>query len=361
MDKTYFLEQKTICPRLSVPITEEEFSALAGARRVLSESLEFEQRYELLVGNFISMELAFTELCLRSAVERSYAYPDLAKVIQEANRHIVNILTAARSYIDQVKQDFKFLPLDPEFLVSANLLFNKEYDGSLFYRFMEALRNYTQHRAFPATNFSDSSLDHESSGWAEKLTIQAVKEQLFLDKKFKRKFLEDLPEKIDLRHASREYVRGLGNVHIALRALVQQKVIEARELVDKTIKIYRDAGASSNTALCARKFGDEPQDVPVMNDWDDVRAKLAAKNGRSIDLWPRRRGGEPSGADLQELRARAKHTVAQAARIVDLPLEQWEKYEAGLRIPASVHVYYLLQTNQHPTHDVICRPNSPDK
>jgi len=77
------------------------------------------------------------------------------------------------------------------------------------------LRNYTQHRAFPATGFSSSLvLDHDASGWVDSLTITASKELLFQDKKFKTKFLDGIPEKVDLRQYGRDYVRGLGKAHM---------------------------------------------------------------------------------------------------------------------------------------------------
>lgn len=353
---TYVLEQRIIGRRKTVTITEDEFLALENARHVLSEALEFEQRYELLVGNFIAMELAITELCLRSTVEPQYAYSDIARVIQETNRHIVNLLTAARSYIDQVKQDFKMLPLNPTFFEAVKTLLREEYDSSLEYRFMEALRNYTQHCAFPATGFSDAAvLDHDANGWAESLTISASKEELFQDKEFKQKFLEALPAKIDLRHYGRGYVRCLGKAHIALRSLVDPMVVESRNLLDTTIKTYSDGGAHPTVGLGARRLGTQPQDIPVLTDWDDVRLKLAKKNSSPVDLWPRPRGRELSGAALRTSREGAGHTIEQAARWALVPPARWAQYEAGLRMPESVHVLYLLQTDQHPTHEVIPR------
>tara|TARA_B100001105_G_C22396884_1_gene447168 strand:+ start:339 stop:1448 length:1110 start_codon:yes stop_codon:yes gene_type:complete len=358
---TYVLEQRIIGTKKTVAITEDEFLALKEARQVLSDALEFEQRYELLIGNFIAMELSITELCLRSSIEPQYAYSDIARSIQETNRHIVNLLTAARSYIDQVKQDFKTLPLIPTFLESAADLMHQEYDGSLEYRFMEALRNYTQHCAFPATGFSGALVtDHDANGWVESLSISADKAALFKDKKFKRKFLEALPEKIDLRHYGRSYVRGLGRIHMALRALIQPMVTEARTLLDTTIATYSDGGAHPTIGLGARRLGKEPQDIPVLTEWDDVRIKLASKNIAPVDLWPRQRGGEPSGTDLRALRERAGHTTQQAASLVFLSRDRWEQYEAGLRVPESIHVLYQLQADQHPTHQMVRREKADD-
>jgi hypothetical protein len=356
MATAYVLEQKVLGPHRRLPITEEEFLALKAARQVLSEALPFEQRYELLVGNFIEMELSLTEFCLRSTIEPQYAYLDIARVIQEANRRIGNLLTAAKGYIDQVKQDFKSLSLSPKFSESVDALLQQEYDSSIEYRFMEALRNYTQHRAFPATKFSGAVIpDDDANGWVESVAIFSRKDELFRDKKFKQKFLDALPTEIDLRRYGREYVRCLGKAHIALRALIQPAVTQARTLVDTTIQRYGDSGANPTIGLCARRMNNGPEDVSVMTDWDDVRVKLALKNCWPPDLWPRQRGNEPSGADLRALRERAGHSVEQAARLAFVSPVRWEHYESGLRVPKSVHVLYMLQTDQHRTHEVIPR------
>lgn len=105
----YVLEQRVLGPHLRVGISEDRYNELARAKKVLSEALSFEQRYELLLGNFISMELAMTEIGLRAKVEPSYRYSDVAEHLEKANRHVVNLLTAMRGYADQVLQDFKCL------------------------------------------------------------------------------------------------------------------------------------------------------------------------------------------------------------------------------------------------------------
>ncbi len=236
MTTSYYLEQAFLGPRKKIPITEDQFGALKQARCTLSEALDFEQRYELLVGNFISMEQALTEMGLRSTIERTWDYPTLAKVLQESNRHLANILTAAKSYIDQVVQDFKLLDLAPSFEDSAKALLSQQYDESLEYRFMEALRNHTQHQSFPATSFSGNELLDGANDWVESLRVTAKREELFANKKFKRKFLDALPDVIDLRLMSREYVLRLGKVHVSLRDLVQAEVQGARKQIEQTIK-----------------------------------------------------------------------------------------------------------------------------
>lgn len=337
-----------------MPITEAEFLALKHARGVLTEALDFEQRYELLVGNFIALELAFTELSLRSVVEERYAYSELAQALQEANRHIANILTASKSYVDQVVQDFKMVPLGPTFEEEAGKTLSEAYDASLGYRFMEALRNHTQHFGFPATGFTGNIEGNGANDWVEQLLITAKKSELFANPKFKQRYLDELPEKIDLRAMTREYVQRLGTVHIALRELVSKFIEDARQTVEAAITRY-GADGRPTLGLCARRLGETDEHVQLLTDWDDVRRKLAEKNGTAPDLWPRRRGWETTSEELKRARLAVGQTVEQAANRVQITPREWLMYEAGLRIPFSVFHMYLLQTEQHPTHSMVAR------
>lgn len=350
MDTQYFLRQHAIDAVKREPLTEEEFQSLKQARAILSDALDFEQRYELLVRNFVSLELAVTELSLKTSLENSYEYPELAKILQESNRHWANLMSAAKSYIDQVRRDFKLLAMVPSFAESVEALLSAEYDDSVEYRFMEALRNYTQHRAFPVTGFSSSMVSAAPNDWVDHLKVTAKKKELFSDSKFKTKFLDQLPEVIDLRAMSREYVRRIGRTHVALRKLVDGNVSEARLLVEAAIERYSHGGEASTVGLNAFKVGDSEETVSVFTDWDDVRVKLALKNAYPPDLVPRPRGDEPTAAKLRELREACGLSVQKAARLVEVQPELWEHYESGLRIPFSIYTLFLLQTEQHPSH-----------
>lgn len=115
MEGTYILEQLMIGPRTPVLISKERYEALASARKTLVDGLAFEQRYELLLGNFTTLELSLTELCLQLKIMPEYEYQQSSTMLETANRHMVNLLTSIRAYSDQVVQDFKNLPLEPSF------------------------------------------------------------------------------------------------------------------------------------------------------------------------------------------------------------------------------------------------------
>jgi len=98
-----------------VPITPERYSALCSARSTLIDAGAFEQRYEILLGNYIAFETFCAEWSLRSDIEMDHRYETWAMVILEGNRHVMNLLSAARSYADHVVRDFQHLSLSPSF------------------------------------------------------------------------------------------------------------------------------------------------------------------------------------------------------------------------------------------------------
>jgi hypothetical protein len=351
MTVEYVLVQRIIGRPLQVSISEDRYNELAHARTVLSEALTFEQRYELLLGNFISMELALTEICLRARVEPQYGYADLAANLETANRHVVNLLTAMRGYADQVLQDFKCLELKPPFGSIAKVELGKVFDRSADYRFMYALRNHVQHKAtaihgFEATD--DKGCD--ANGWTETVKLFANKTTLRANKDFKTRILDEQPEKIDVRRRARRAVQEVGMAHLALRKVSEVHVARARLAIETAIRDYKDAGAESVIGLGARRVGDVDADVPLLLEWDDVRLQLVNKNASPPRLWPRRAHREPKTEEIVALREEAKHTQAQAAAKVFVSEARWQEYEEGLPMPEGLFHLYRLQVERHPTH-----------
>lgn len=351
MPAEYILEQFIIGPRLQFSISEERYKELALARTVLSEALTFEQRYELLLGNFLDMELAFTEICLRAKVEPKHQYTDLAAILEKANRHIVNMLTAMRAYADQVVQDFDCLKLAPSFGQLAKLELSRAFSRSLDYRFMCGLRNHVQHKATAVHGFiaNDEGM-RDANGWVETVKFYANKDTLSADKDFKPRVLNEQPQKIDIRRRARRSVEAVGEVHMALRTLTKGQVTQARSTIELAIREYKEAGAESIIGLGARRVGDTSADVALLLDWDDVRLRLVNKNYQLPRLWPRRSHREAKVEEIIALREAMDQTQAQAAALVCVTEDRWRDYEDGMPMPEGLFLLYKIQVGRHPTH-----------
>lgn len=359
MEKKYILEQRVLGPHVRMDIDEQRYNALANARSVLSDALAFEQGYELMLGNFIEMEMAFTEISLRATLEMDHRHPTLAGTMREANRHVINVLTAMRSYVDQVPQLFRALDLSPKFAATVKSELNEMHFASLDYQFFCELRNHTQHQGTAIHGFETSLvLRSDSNSWAEAVSLYASKSELAACS-FKAKILAQLPDNIDVRQRGRMSMMALGGVHLKLRTLLAQHVDVARAAFDTAISDYRAAGASSVVGLAARRDGDKKADVPVLVDWDDDRLRLVNKNNQPPRLWARPKHDEPTVADIIALRTAAGDTVAQAAKQVFVNEARWADWEAGLPMPQGLFTLYQLQVGKHPNHEVTPLASTP--
>lgn len=350
MTDEYILEQLIIGPHLKLSISGGRYNELFHARNVLSEALAFEQRYELLLGNFISMELALTEICMRNKVEPQHQYVESAGMLESANRHVVNMLTAMRAYADQVVQDFKCLHLDPSFKDAARSELNEAFNRSPEYRFMYSLRNHVQHKAVAIHGFSSNDEGAiDANGWVEVVKFYASKIALGADKNFKIRVLEEQPEKIDVRRAARRSMQAIGKVHFALRNVSKDHVARSRSVIEMAISEYREAGAMSIACFGARRLGDAGAHISLSLDWDNVRLRLVEKNRNLPLLWPRRSHREPKAEEIIALRKEMEQTHAQAAALVFVGEDRWRDYEDGLPMPEGLFHLYQLQVGRHPT------------
>jgi len=357
MATKFLLEQAILGPRVQLPISEQRYKEIAHAREVLSEALTFEQRYELLLGNFISLELSFTEICLRSAVEPEYRYPEMAETLRQANRHVVNVLTAMRGYADQVPQDFKCLQRPRKFAQLAKAELVKLFERSPDYRFLCGLRNHVQHKAEAIHGWESSETTREdANGWAEHIRFYARNASLRGDPDFKRRILDEQPEKIDVRRCTRRAVHELGASHIELRKQVAKEVQNARSTFEAAILDYKNAGAESVVGLCARRASSQASStVSVLLNWDDVRVQLVEKNDQPPSLWPRPNHRTPKVEQISSLRAQAQHSKAQAAAAIFVSEQRWQDFEEGLAMPEGLFHLYQLQTKLHPSHRIVRR------
>jgi hypothetical protein len=222
---------------------------------------------------------------MRAWVEQDHTYDRGLRNISEANRHLMNLMSSARSYIDQVKQDFRHSNLEPSFESKAEKLLSEAYDSCPLYRFMEALRNHVQHFGLPIQSTAARSGDDNDSSWAETVGFYCYTKFLAENKKFKKGVLHGLDERIEMRLAVREYVPALSRVHCHLRREVDACVSAARQTFVDAIADFEsinDGKAVGLTATHVSEQGTLEQQVPVLLEWDNARQALARKNRRSI-------------------------------------------------------------------------------
>jgi hypothetical protein len=274
-----------------VDLDVSEFEAIRRSREILANGLDMEEKYEILISNYLEFEKELLEFAALSMIRNPYDYEDFFQVRTVLNRRLVNILTAARLYVDQLHQHVRVaLPGRPNVKEEVKSLFSKEYDQCFEYRFMETLRNYVQHRGIPVygTQFHGSRKDSEEEPrFMFSMEVSSNKNTLQEDTIFKKKILDETPDKVDLKMATRSYIEGISRIHSSARKLIEQSLGQSRAVIEKARASYQKVHIGSLTglhAICLNEDGGLDSAIPLLLDWDDIRVRLIRRNSELVNL-----------------------------------------------------------------------------
>jgi len=279
----------------NIEISEKDYSGYKESRAILVSCLAIEQSYEVLISNFLTLEKGILCATADNMVRETKGYADFFDRNLALNIHLVNLLTAARSYLDQLPQYMKkCLPDRGDVDTLVKSLRSKEYDKRYEYRFMDALRNYVQHCGLPVHWTS------EAFAWSEigkdgipgharleyRLELASSKSVLEEDGVFPRKVLTESPDRIDLKVTTRGYIESLSEIHCAVRELISGPVKQSRLMFEEAHNMYRNQykGSLIDLSACKAKDQELVETVPLLLEWDDVRIKLQKKNQKLINL-----------------------------------------------------------------------------
>jgi hypothetical protein len=286
----YILSKNTLGGVPEIEISDSEYSALLKARNILSNALEIEEKYEIVISNYLDFEQQILNATTKYMIREHLDYSDFFKVRLGFNIKLVNLLTAVKLYVDQLNQNVtECLSENEDAKSDVKKLFSKEYDENLYYRFMEALRNYVQHRGIPVhwTEQGSRWTSIEDDGMME-YSIELASERIYLeeDKKMKKSVLAEIDDKVDLKKGTRSYVESISNVHDAARSMIAESVDRSRKLIEETHQRYAQIHTGSLVGLSAWKLkGDKHiSSVPLLLDWDDVRMGLQKRNRKLTNL-----------------------------------------------------------------------------
>lgn len=98
----YFLRKALLDPVPEVQITFQNFNELTIARRVLFDAFEIEQKYEIIITNFLNLEKQLLNIAAANNVQQLQTYSEFLETISILNTRLVNLLTATRLYFDQL-------------------------------------------------------------------------------------------------------------------------------------------------------------------------------------------------------------------------------------------------------------------
>lgn len=270
-------------------INESKFEQLKQAKECLSEILSFEEKYELLLSNYMELEKECLLISAQNMVYEDNEYMNFFDIKLLFNQRIVNLLTTSRLYIDQLSQHIKACNLN----IDIKSFFSYEYDNNFEYRFMEALRNYVQHRGlavhFTSIGSNWTSLDDDGE-IQFKTRVYTKKDEVEKDSAFKKSVAKEMPDKVDIIYASRSYIESISKVHCNIRKILSDVAISSRQIVEEIIHEYEKISNGKSIGLgivCLENNGkyDEILDkFYITLEWDNIRIKLERKNQSLVNL-----------------------------------------------------------------------------
>lgn len=277
--RTYSLHVLILDRNPELFISEEEFEKLKQAKTCLSSALALEENYDLLLNNYRELELEAISAAVTDMTAMCHEYEDFFEVRTAINRRVINLLSATRMYLDQYPQNLKKIGANPE---AAKVACSEAYDDFFEYRFMEAMRNHTQHEGLAVHGVTmggswlpprdPKQLQFSIKPYASKAALEGSK--------FKKSVLSESPEKVPLIPAARVHVGGISSIHKKVRELIAPFVEEARRLFEDAVARHEAEAKKRYPGLAAivKEEGTVVENIPILLDWDDVRRKLLARN-----------------------------------------------------------------------------------
>lgn len=291
----YGLTRKVLGRSDFISISKDEYDSIRRAREGIFESLFLEEKYDLIVENYLEFETTMQEITARAMIRLDHSYHTSHLERMLTDRKIANLLSAARLYVDHAKQHVhRILALDSATTFDVEATLSVQYDLRFGYRCMEALRNYVQHRGLPV-----HSITFENR-WVERrdgnLMLNALSPYIEPARLrevggFKKSVLKEMEargDKIDLKEVIRDYVEGLSLAHSEIRDNVSQFVRRWDAIVKNAVNQYATASSDGSTVgLCAvkklnnRRYADW---ISVFMNPIEQRQYFESKNGALINL-----------------------------------------------------------------------------
>jgi hypothetical protein len=243
--KKYILTPQVHEINSQIEITEKDFIDIQVAYATLQNIISSEEQFDAVARNFVDLEsdllattLEFTYVALGDGIKNMSARRLL-------NRRLLNLLSAARGYMDHqrhaVKEIFGEADLRSE---AAVKMFRTAHSENFGYRLIEELRNACQHRMFPIHRVAFNVQNElEKDALHSSVEIHVDVNELRADQKFKKLVLDELAacgESVDLRPFVRIYVEGIAKAHRYFRDNVRESVDQAKAVLQHHLVRYLD-------------------------------------------------------------------------------------------------------------------------
>jgi hypothetical protein len=216
-------------------LTADLFQSILRAKETYMLAVDLEEKINLLIDNHHEFEL---ELLKLAEAKRTWPKTEAMDAMQKRlllDRRIVNLLSACRLYLDQSSHAMSYLfAAENKEFTAANERRHKFYDSNFGYRFMEALRNYVQHRGLLVHYlvYEYHRMPRNTGEYVE-FTVKPILELSYLaeDPKFKSSILDEakavVGKEVDLPNPSENMLLRFGHFtsRFGIRSLVDSLTV----------------------------------------------------------------------------------------------------------------------------------------
>lgn len=294
---SYYLWKAVLGRTPKIETTKDEHDTIIAAWCAVSVVANIEEEWDCLVQNYIDLEMELLRSAMHSMVLNHDSYHEFQQIRLGFSRRLSNLLQSCRSYLDHTPHYLNKLE-SHAFADPFKKLTNTAYDGHFGYRFMEALRNYAQHRGLPlhGASFDARWMENlaesdDDKGLLRHVVLASINlARIKGDKKFSAKLLAELDgdlEHLDVATLTREYIEALGGVHDGLRKLLNGALAEWKSTVRDAIARYAEINGGNAIGLSVAEFNENGTVKSHINIFDDLLLRLewlTRRNGSLINL-----------------------------------------------------------------------------
>lgn len=285
----YVLRREVIASTAEKEISEAHFREISVARQNLFELLAIEEKYDLLVRNYLGFEHMVYDSSISGLIYTERSWSDFIEHIQAANLALMNLLAMCRSYVDHVPQHLSTIfperPEKKEVFHNERKAVHSEFLG---YRALYEIRNHVQHCGLPVHSFTlgGSWLDEREACRHNAIPYVSVSE-LAKNRDFSKKILKELQgisEKIDLRLLVRENMSAFGRIHKCVRTLSKDLADESENIISECLQDFADNYESDLIGLAVVRIDTKGEVLERSSLFDDMakRRKYLEKKNKTL-------------------------------------------------------------------------------
>jgi len=205
-----------------ISLTAEQYTHLSRAKNALIATIGIEQKFDLLLENYVEYESELLNLGLRLVAFRHSQWHAFQQESLGVTRRLVNLLSAARLYVDQMSDDVSgVFGEEHEICAAVKRTSSARYDASFGFRLMETLRNAIQHRSIAGIRLKHHYGVHRTD--AESDPVVAAGKRLVVARAIAILSASDLHD-MELKASVRAEIENLGRDDLDLTLHVREYI-----------------------------------------------------------------------------------------------------------------------------------------